>query len=98
MASPEIYKKYPLETLAASYEGVKKFLDKAKNDKSKIIIFSSSEIYGSPDKNNVPTNENYYGYVNSFGPRSCYDESKRLGETLCYIYYKNYSIIILKFF
>jgi UDP-glucuronate decarboxylase len=86
MASPEIYKKYPLETLSASYEGVKIFLEKSKKDNSKIIIFSSSEIYGYPDKKNVPTKEEYYGYVNSFGPRSCYDEGKRVSETLAYIY------------
>lgn len=86
MASPEIYKKYPIETLEASYEGLKKFLYKAKKDSSKIIFFSSSEIYGNPDKKNVPTKESYYGYVNSFGPRACYDEGKRVGETLCYVF------------
>ena len=57
--------------------------------KSEFIFFSSSEIYGNPDKKNLPTNDIYYGNVNSFGPRSCYDEGKRVGETLCYIY-KNY--------
>jgi len=92
MASPEIYKKFPLETLASSYEGVKKFLHKSKKDKSKIIIFSSSEIYGYPDKKNVPTSENYYGYVNSFGPRSCYDEGKRVAETLCYVYKNRFGV------
>lgn len=86
LASPEIYKKHPIETLEASYEGLKKFLYKAKKDASKIIFFSSSEIYGNPDNKNVPTKESYYGYVNSFGPRACYDEGKRVGETLCYIF------------
>ena len=89
IASPFIYKKYPLETLSVSYLGVKNLLDKCKKDKSEFIFFSSSEIYGNPDKKNLPTKEDYYGNVNSFGPRSCYDEGKRIGETLCYIY-KNY--------
>lgn len=89
IASPFIYKKYPLETLSVSYIGVKNLLDKCKKDKSEFIFFSSSEIYGNPDKKNLPTKEDYYGNVNSFGPRSCYDEGKRIGETLCYIY-KNY--------
>ena len=78
--------------MASSYEGVKKFLHKSKKDKSKIIIFSSSEIYGYPDKKNVPTSENYYGYVNSFGPRSCYDEGKRVAETLCYVYKNRFGV------
>ena len=89
IASPFIYKKYPLETLEVSYLGVKKLLEKTKKDKSEFILFSSSEIYGNPDKKNLPTKEEYYGNVNSFGPRSCYDEGKRVAETLCYIY-KNY--------
>lgn len=89
IASPFIYKKYPLETLNVSYTGVKNLLEITKKNNSKFIFFSSSEIYGNPDKKNLPTNEKYYGNVNSFGPRSCYDEGKRVGETLCYIY-KNY--------
>ena len=56
-----------------------------------LFFFSSSEIYGNPDKKNLPTKESYYGNVNSFGPRSCYDEGKRVGETLCYIYNKYYN-------
>ena len=54
------------------------------------LFFSSSEIYGDPDKNNVPTKESYRGNVSSMGLRACYDESKRLGETLCYIYNNYY--------
>ena len=86
IASPTIYKKYPLEALEVSYNGAKKYLEYSKKNGNQFIYFSSSEIYGNPDKKNLPTNENYYGYVNSFGPRSCYDEGKRVGETLCYIY------------
>ena len=89
IASPTIYKKYPIESLEVSYLGAKKFLEKSNKDKSEFIFFSSSEIYGNPNISNIPTKETYYGNVNSFGPRSCYDEGKRVGETLCYIY-KNY--------
>ena len=89
IASPTIYKKYPLESLEVSYLGAKKFLEKSRLDKSLFVFFSSSEIYGNPDIKHIPTNEDYYGNVNPFGPRSCYDEGKRVGETLSYIY-KNY--------
>lgn len=95
IASPKIYAQIPLETLEVSYNGTKKFLEKAKKDGSLFVFFSSSEIYGNPDKKFIPTPENYYGYVNSFGPRSCYDEGKRVAETLCYIY-KNYQKVNLK--
>jgi UDP-glucuronate decarboxylase len=98
IASPILYKKKPLETIESSYEVTKILLNKAKKDKSKFIYFSSSEIYGNPDKNNIPTKEKYYGYVNSFGPRSCYDEGKRIGESLCYVYsnYFNCNIKIIR--
>ena len=89
IASPFIYKKYPIETLSVSYNGLENLLKHSLKYKSELIFFSSSEIYGNPDRNNIPTKETYYGNVNSFGPRSCYDEGKRVGETLCYIY-KNY--------
>lgn len=90
IASPQIYAKFPLAALNVSYTGTKNYLEKAKKDNSKFIFFSSSEVYGNPDKKNIPTKESFYGYVNSFGPRSCYDEGKRVGETLCYIYKRYY--------
>ena len=55
-------------------------------DQKQKLNFSSSEIYGDPDQLNVPTKETYRGNVSSMGPRACYDESKRVGETLCYIF------------
>lgn len=92
IASPFYYRKKPLETLEVSVNGTINCLNIAKKHKSKFIFFSSSEIYGDPDNSNIPTKETYRGNVNSLGPRSCYDESKRLGETLCYIYSKKYKI------
>ena len=60
--------------------------------KSKVLFFSSSEIYGDPDIREIPIKETYRGYVNTMGPRACYDEGKRLGETLCYIYNQKYKL------
>lgn len=87
--SPTYYKKFPLETYYLNSDLTKIFLEYAKKNKSKFIYFSSSEIYGNPDAKNIPTKESYDGCVSSISDRSCYDESKRSGETFCYIY-KNY--------
>ena len=94
IASPFYYRKKPIETLEVSIEGTKNCLDLARKYKSKFIFFSSSEIYGDPDKSNIPTKEVYRGNVSTLGPRACYDESKRLGETLCYIYNNKYNLDI----
>ena len=92
IASPFYYRKEPLKTLDVAISGTRNLLDIAKINKSKFIFFSSSEIYGDPDNKNVPTKEDYRGNVNSMGPRACYDESKRLGETLCYIYSNYFNV------
>lgn len=92
IASPYYYNKFPLETIEVNTRGLKNMLDMAKKTGSKLLYFSSSEIYGEPDKDNIPTKENYNGNVSSYGTRSCYDESKRLGETLCYVYNKNLNV------
>ena len=67
------------------------------SDNTKLIYF---EVYGNPNIKNIPTLETYYGNVNSYGPRACYDEGKRVGETLCYIhkeYYKTKLKVIRPF-
>lgn len=88
IASPFYYQKYPLETVDVAVNGTRNMLDLAKTKQAKsILFFSSSEIYGDPQPNAIPTKETYFGNVSSIGPRSCYDESKRLGEALCMIYY-----------
>ena len=85
IASPYYYNKFPIETLNVSINGLKNMF-KLKHDKdSKFTFFSSSEIYGDPPSNQIPTKETYRGNITSVGPRSCYDESKRVGETICYI-------------
>jgi UDP-glucuronate decarboxylase len=90
-ASPILYRKKPLETAFANITGLKKILEYSiNNSKISILFFSTSEIYGDPDTKNIPTKESYNGNVSCVGPRSCYDESKRFCETLCYIYSKKY--------
>jgi len=89
IASPVFYKKYPIETMDANVNGLRNLLDYALRQKSSqapvegFLFFSSSEIYGDPTPDAIPTPENYRGYVSCTGPRACYDESKRYGETLC---------------
>lgn len=93
IASPIYYIKYPLETLEVATLGTQNMLEFAKTKKVKsFLYFSSSEIYGDPDPNFVPTPETYPGNVSSIGPRSCYDESKRLGETMCVIYHQLFDV------
>lgn len=93
LASPFYYQKYPLETIEVAVNGTQNFLEFAKNKKVKgMLYFSSSEIYGDPHSNAIPTPESYWGNVSSLGPRACYDESKRLGETLCSVYYKIHKV------
>tara|TARA_Y100000590_G_scaffold83476_1_gene93045 strand:- start:1504 stop:2538 length:1035 start_codon:yes stop_codon:yes gene_type:complete len=87
--SPTYYKKHPLKTYYLNSDLSKIFLEYAKKNNSKFVYFSSSEIYGNPDSKNIPTKETYDGRVSSISDRSCYDESKRSGETFGYIY-KNY--------
>lgn len=92
IASPQYYQKYPLETLDVAINGTKNMLQLAREKNSKFTFFSSSEIYGNPDPQNIPTEEKYWGNVSSLGPRACYDESKRVGETLCYIFNQQYGV------
>lgn len=95
IASPVFYRKYPIETLDANVWGLRRLLDyyKTKNLKG-FLMFSSSEVYGDPDPNCIPTKENYFGNVSTIGPRACYDEAKRFSETLCYLYSKEYNMPI----
>ena len=94
LASPVYYKKYPLETIESAVSGIKNLLELGRKQKNLegFLFFSSSEIYGDPDANAVPTPETYHGYVSSVGPRACYDESKRLGETIATIYHEQFGM------
>lgn len=89
IASPTFYRKYPIETMDANVDGLRRVLEyclKMKADGtpvSGLLYYSTSEIYGDPTPENIPTPETYRGNVSCTGPRACYDESKRYGETLC---------------
>jgi UDP-glucuronate decarboxylase len=95
IASPTFYRKYPVETIDANIWGLRKLLDlySDKNVKG-LLFFSSSEIYGNPSPDMIPTNEEYHGLVSCTGPRACYDESKRFGETMCSLFARKYSMPI----
>ena len=92
IASPFYYRAYPLETLEVATVGTQRLLEYAKQSRAKFVFFSSSEIYGDPEPIHIPTQENYRGNVSTLGPRACYDEGKRVGETYCYIYHDYYGV------
>lgn len=89
VASPIYYRIHPIETMDANVNGLRHLLDRwteAKADGRELggfLYFSTSETYGDPTPENIPTPETYRGNVSTMGPRACYDESKRYGETLC---------------
>ncbi|MBI4451971.1 NAD-dependent epimerase/dehydratase family protein [Candidatus Woesearchaeota archaeon] len=93
IGSPKFYRIYKIETIDVGVLGTRNVLEMAKEKKVKsFMFFSSSEVYGDPDPRFVPTPETYYGNVSCTGPRSNYDESKRLGETLCVAYNEMHNI------
>lgn len=95
IASPTFYRKYPLETVDANIWGLRALLDFYKNKPIKgFLFFSSSEVYGDPFPEYIPTTEDYRGNTAVIGPRACYDESKRFGETLSYLYAEKYHMPI----
>ncbi|RIL07663.1 MAG: NAD-dependent dehydratase [Proteobacteria bacterium] len=89
IASPTYYRRHPIETMDANVGGLRRLLDWADAQRGRgrpaggLVFFSSSEIYGDPSPDEIPTRETYRGFVSCTGPRACYDESKRYGETLC---------------
>lgn len=95
IASPVFYRKFPIETLDANVWGLRRLLDFYKEQEIKgFLFFSSSEIYGDPSSHSVPTDEEYRGFVSATGPRACYDEAKRFGETMCMLFHQQYGMPI----
>jgi dTDP-glucose 4,6-dehydratase/UDP-glucuronate decarboxylase len=93
IASPTYYRLHPIETMDANVGGVRKLLDWARTHSlESFLFFSTSEIYGDPDPLSVPTPEDYRGNVSCTGPRACYDESKRFGETLCVNFFRVHKV------
>ena len=96
IASPTFYRKHPIETMDTNVIGLRNLLDFAvKCSPEGFLNLSTSEIYGDPDDASIPTAESYRGNVSCTGPRSCYDESKRYGETLCVNFSKIYSVPVV---
>ena len=83
-ASPVHYQYDPVQTTKTSVHGAINMLGLAKRVRARILLTSTSEIYGDPEVHPQP--ESYWGHVNPIGPRSCYDEGKRVAETMMYAY------------
>jgi dTDP-glucose 4,6-dehydratase len=84
LASPVFYKRHPIDTLAVGATGTRRTLDLAVEKDARYLFASTSEVYGDPEVN--PQSEDYRGNVDPYGPRSCYDESKRYAEALIRAY------------
>ncbi|MCJ7684458.1 MAG: SDR family oxidoreductase [Desulfobacteraceae bacterium] len=97
-ASPVHYQYNPVKTVKTSVMGAINMLGVAKRVKAKILQASTSEVYGNPTVH--PQNEDYWGNVNTIGPRSCYDEGKRCAETLFFDYHRqnNVNIRVVRIF
>lgn len=90
-ASPVHYQNHPIETLRTNSEGTYNVLEHMrKTGKGRFVLASTSEVYGDPEIH--PQKESYWGNVNSFGPRACYDEAKRYAEAITYSYATKYNI------
>jgi UDP-glucuronate decarboxylase len=89
-ASPPFYQAVPIHTLLTSVYGCNNMLQLALKDNARILFSSTSEVYGDPDIH--PQREDYWGHVNCTGIRSCYDEGKRAGETLCFDYHRVHKV------
>ena len=91
-ASPIQYQMNPVQTTKTSVQGSINLLGLARRLNAKILLASTSEVYGDPEEH--PQRESYWGNVNPIGPRSCYDEGKRCAETLFYDYFRQYGVPI----
>ena len=98
IASPTYYRRHPIETMDTNINGLRHLLDYARSRLTSsspiagFLFYSSSEIYGDPLPHSIPTPEDYRGNVSCTGPRACYDESKRYGETLCVNFARQYGL------
>lgn len=96
IASPTWYRRYPLETIDVNVHGTRHLLDLAvAHGVRGFVYLSSSEVYGDPPPEQIPTAEGFWGHVSCTGPRACYDESKRLAETLCTTYQRQHGLRVV---
>lgn len=89
-ASPVGYWTYPFETIRVNTEGTMRLLELARRARARFLMASTSEAYGDPEVHPQP--ESYWGNVNPVGIRACYDESKRLGETITMEFFRRHSV------
>jgi UDP-glucuronate decarboxylase len=89
-ASPIHYQRNPVRTIRTAVDGTLNMLDLAREVRARILIASTSEVYGDPTEH--PQKEGYWGNVNPIGPRACYDEGKRCAEALAVSYARQYSV------
>jgi UDP-glucuronate decarboxylase len=87
-ASPIHYQRNPVRTIRTAVQGTLNLLDVARESSARILIASTSEVYGDPTEH--PQTESYWGRVNPIGPRACYDEGKRCAESLAVSYARQY--------
>ena len=101
VGSPTFYRRFPIETMDANVNGLRILLDHARRQQGAgrpvkgFLFLSSSEIYGDPPPEAIPTPETYRGNVSCTGPRSCYDESKRFGETLSVTFARRFGLRVV---
>ncbi|XP_046741588.1 UDP-glucuronic acid decarboxylase 1 isoform X1 [Diprion similis] len=91
-ASPPHYMHNPVKTIKTNTVGTINMLGLAKRVGARVLIASTSEVYGDPDEH--PQSETYWGHVNPIGPRACYDEGKRVAETLSYAYMRQEGVSV----
>jgi dTDP-glucose 4,6-dehydratase len=89
-ASPIDYLKLPIQTLKVGALGTHKVLGLAKDKKARVLLASTSEVYGDPQVH--PQDENYWGHVNPIGPRGAYDEAKRFAEAMVMAYHRHHGV------
>ncbi len=95
-AQPKKFLQYPKETVLLNIKTLFDLLDLCKKNNATILFLSSAEVYGEADQKHIPTDETYFGSVNTLSDRAIYAESKRLAETICYLYSRDITIKIAR--
>ena len=93
-AQPRKFLADELETIALNIDATRSLLNIAKDNKAGFLFLSSSAVYGSPPLSDIPTGENYPGNSSPADARAAYSESKRMGETMCYSYQRNFGVAV----
>ncbi|KAH8204934.1 hypothetical protein TruAng_000973 [Truncatella angustata] len=92
ITTPDQFEQNPIDILETCFKGTQNVMELALQNHARVLIASTSEIYGDPQV--TPQSEKYWGNTNSFGPRSCYDEGKRVAEALAYGYKRHHGLEI----